>query len=97
MGSVGNKQSWSVTRRDFLKTTGAIAWAVGLAPTFSAPFAPKALAETETLTRPGGHLYVQTNETQRCVALVPAFLAKISQVRLGVVITHAAFLCDDLP
>jgi hypothetical protein len=58
MGS-GDKQSWSVTRRDFLKTTGAIAGAVG-----SAPFV---LAETKTLRRDGGHLYIQTNETRNAV------------------------------
>jgi 6-phosphogluconolactonase (cycloisomerase 2 family) len=58
MGS-GDKQSWSVTRRDFLKTTGAIAGAVG-----SAPFV---LAETKTLRRGGGHLYMQTNETRNAI------------------------------
>jgi hypothetical protein len=58
MGS-GDKQSWSVTRRDFLKTTGAIAGAVG-----SAPFV---LAETKTLRRDGGHLYIQTNETHNAI------------------------------
>jgi hypothetical protein len=67
MGSVRNKQSSSVTRRHFLETTGAIAGAVGLAPAFSAPFVSKALAETQTPTRPGGHLYMQTNETQNAV------------------------------
>jgi hypothetical protein len=34
MGSVEDEQSWSVTRRDFLKTTGAIAGAVGRARRF---------------------------------------------------------------
>jgi hypothetical protein len=58
MGS-GDKQRWSVTRRDFLKTTGAIAGAVG-----SAPFV---LAETKTLRRDGGHLYIQTNETSNAI------------------------------
>ncbi len=67
MGSVGNKQSWSVTRRDFLKKTGAIAGAVGLAPALSAPFVSKVLAETKTLTRDGGHLYMQTNETRNAI------------------------------
>jgi 6-phosphogluconolactonase (cycloisomerase 2 family) len=66
MGFVRNKQSWSVTRRDFLKTTGAIAGAVGLAPALSAPFV-SVLAETKTLTRDGGHLYMQTNETRNAV------------------------------
>jgi hypothetical protein len=63
MGSVGNKQSRSVTRRDFLNTTGAIAGAVGLAPALSAPFVSKALAET----RDDGHLYMQTNETGNAI------------------------------
>src|SRR5689334_4448886 len=67
MGSGGNKQSWSVTRQDFLKITGAIAGAVGLAPALSAPFLSKALAETKTATRHGGHLYMQTNETRNAV------------------------------
>jgi hypothetical protein len=67
MGSVGNKRSWSVTRRDFLTTTGAIAGAVGLAPALSAPFVSKALAETKMLTRGGGHLYMQTNETRNAI------------------------------
>jgi hypothetical protein len=63
MGSVRNKQSRSVTRRDFLNTTGAIAGAVGLAPALSAPFVSKALAET----RDDGHLYMQTNETGNAI------------------------------
>jgi 6-phosphogluconolactonase (cycloisomerase 2 family) len=67
MESVRNKQSWSVTRRDFLKTTGAFAEAVGLAPAFSAPFVSKVLAETTTLTQDGGHLYMQTNEIQNAI------------------------------
>ncbi|SEE73792.1 Tat (twin-arginine translocation) pathway signal sequence [Rhizobiales bacterium GAS191] len=67
MGSVGNKQGWSVTRRDFLQTTGAIATAVGSAPALSAPFVPKAFAETKALTQDGGHLYMQTNETRNAV------------------------------
>jgi 6-phosphogluconolactonase (cycloisomerase 2 family) len=64
---MGDKQSWSVTRRDFLKTTGAVAGAVGLAPALSAPFVSKALAKTKTLTRDGGHLYMQTNETRNAI------------------------------
>jgi 6-phosphogluconolactonase (cycloisomerase 2 family) len=67
MGSVRNKQSSSVKRRDFLKTTGAIAGLVGLAPALSAPFVSKVLAQTKTLTRDGGHLYMQTNETRNAV------------------------------
>jgi 6-phosphogluconolactonase (cycloisomerase 2 family) len=67
MGSVGNKQNGSVKRRDFLKTTGAIAGLVGLAPALSAPFVSNGLAETQTLTRHGGHLYMQTNETRNAV------------------------------
>src|SRR5215469_9805209 len=65
MGSVGNMQSGSVKRRDFLKTTSAII--VGLAPALSAPFASNVLAKTKTLTRDGGHLYIQTNETRNAV------------------------------
>jgi multiple sugar transport system substrate-binding protein len=45
----GNKQSRAVTRRDFLKTTGAAAGAAGLAPAISAPFVADALAQTKTL------------------------------------------------
>jgi len=67
MRYVRNKQRWSVTRRDFLKTTSAIAGAVGLAPALSAPFVSKVLAETKTLTRDGGHLYMQTNETRNAI------------------------------
>jgi hypothetical protein len=67
MGSVGDKQSWFATRRDFLKTTSAIAGAVGLAPALSAPFVSKVLAESKTLTRDGGHLYMQTNETRNAI------------------------------
>src|SRR5258708_10296678 len=67
MGSVGDKQSWSATRRDFLKTTSAVAGAVGLAPALSAPFVSKVLAESKTLTRDGGHLYMQTNETRNAI------------------------------
>jgi 6-phosphogluconolactonase (cycloisomerase 2 family) len=67
MGSVGNKQSGSIKRRDFLKTTAAIAGVVGLAPALSTPLVSKVLAETKTLTRDGGHLYMQTNETRNAV------------------------------
>jgi multiple sugar transport system substrate-binding protein len=45
MDSGGNKQGLPVSRRDFLKTTSAIAGAAGLAPALSAP----ALAQTKTL------------------------------------------------
>jgi multiple sugar transport system substrate-binding protein len=47
MGLGGKKQGWS--RRDFLKTTSAIAGAAGLAPAVAAPFVSTALAETKTL------------------------------------------------
>jgi hypothetical protein len=58
----------SITRRDFLKTTGVVTGAIGLAPTLSAPFASAAFAETKTRTQHGdGHLYMQTNETQNAV------------------------------
>jgi hypothetical protein len=67
MRFVENKQSWPVTRRYLLKTTGAIAGAVSLAPALSAPFVSKVLAKTKTLTRDGGHLYMQTNETRNAV------------------------------
>jgi multiple sugar transport system substrate-binding protein len=46
MGSGGNNQKRSVTRRSFLKTSGV---AAGLAPVLSAPFVSTALAETKTL------------------------------------------------
>src|SRR4029079_10333787 len=39
-----------VTRRSFLKTTGAIAGAAGLAPALSAPFVSTALAQTKALS-----------------------------------------------
>ena len=67
MGSVGNNQGWSVTRRDFLKATGTIAAGVGLAPALSAPFVSKVHAETTTQMRHSGHLYIQTNETRNAV------------------------------
>ena len=47
MGFGGNKRGWS--RRDFLKTTSAIAGAAGLAPAVAAPFVSTALAQTKTL------------------------------------------------
>jgi multiple sugar transport system substrate-binding protein len=47
MGIGGNKRGWS--RRDFLKTTSAIAGAAGLAPAVAAPFVSTALAQTKTL------------------------------------------------
>jgi multiple sugar transport system substrate-binding protein len=47
MASGGNKRSWS--RRDFLKTTSALAGAAGLAPAIAAPFVSTALAQTKTL------------------------------------------------
>jgi len=39
-----------VTRRSFLKTTGAIAGAAGLAPAMSAPFVSTAFAQTKALS-----------------------------------------------
>src|SRR5262249_31312120 len=48
MGFGGNKNR-SVTRRDFLKTSGVAAGAAGLAPALSAPFVSTALAQTKTL------------------------------------------------
>src|SRR5215469_4214307 len=45
----GNKQRRSVTRRNFLKTSGVAAGAAGLAPVISAPFVSTALAQTKTL------------------------------------------------
>src|SRR5438093_1789108 len=49
MGSGGNKQNRSITRRYFLKTSGVAAGAAGLAPALSAPFVSTALAQTKTL------------------------------------------------
>ena len=49
MGSGGNKQNRSVTRRYFLKTSSVAAGAAGLAPALSAPFVSAALAQTKTL------------------------------------------------
>jgi multiple sugar transport system substrate-binding protein len=45
-----NAISPEVTRRGFLKRTGAIAGAVGMAPAISMPFVSRAHAETKTLT-----------------------------------------------
>src|SRR5215469_4287132 len=45
----GNNQKRSVTRRNFLKTSGVAAGAAGLAPAISAPFVSTALAQTKTL------------------------------------------------
>jgi multiple sugar transport system substrate-binding protein len=50
MGSGGNKHNRSVTRRSFLKTSGAIGGAAGLAPVLSAPFVSRALADNKALT-----------------------------------------------
>src|SRR6516165_7857639 len=50
MKSGGNNHKRSLTRRDFLKTTGAIAGAAGLAPTLSAPFVSVARADTTALS-----------------------------------------------
>jgi hypothetical protein len=64
----GTTMGWQNRRRDFLKTTGVVTGAIGLAPTLSAPFASAAFAETKTRTQHGdGHLYMQTNETQNAV------------------------------
>jgi multiple sugar transport system substrate-binding protein len=50
MGSGGNKHNRSVTRRSFLKTSGAIGGAAGLAPVLSAPFVSRALAADKALS-----------------------------------------------
>jgi multiple sugar transport system substrate-binding protein len=50
MRSGGNKQKRSVTRRDFLKTSGVVAGAAGLAPALSAPFVSRALADNTSLS-----------------------------------------------
>ena len=44
------KTSESVTRRSFLKQTGAVAGAAGLAPVVSAPFVSRAMAQTKAVT-----------------------------------------------
>jgi multiple sugar transport system substrate-binding protein len=50
MRSGGNRQRQSVSRRDFLKTSGAVAGAAGLAPALSAPFVSTAMAQSKTLS-----------------------------------------------
>jgi multiple sugar transport system substrate-binding protein len=50
MKSGGSNQKLSVTRRDFLRTSGLAAGAVGLAPALSAPFVSKGLAADTALT-----------------------------------------------
>jgi multiple sugar transport system substrate-binding protein len=50
MGSGGNRHNRSVTRRSFLKTSGAVGGAAGLAPVLSAPFVSRALADNTALT-----------------------------------------------
>jgi multiple sugar transport system substrate-binding protein len=46
----GNKQKRSVTRRNFLRTSGLAASAAGLAPVISAPFVSRALADNKSLS-----------------------------------------------
>jgi multiple sugar transport system substrate-binding protein len=50
MGPGGNKHNRSVTRRSFLKTSGALGGAAGLAPVLSAPFVSRALADNKSLS-----------------------------------------------
>src|SRR5581483_9608451 len=50
MGSGGNKHDRSVTRRSFLKTSGAIGGVAGLTPALSAPFVSRALAADKSLS-----------------------------------------------
>ncbi len=50
MGPGGNKHNRSVTRRRFLKASGAAAGAAGLAPALSAPFVSRALAADKSLS-----------------------------------------------
>ena len=50
MGSGGNNQTRSVTRRNFLKASGAAAGGAGLVPTLSAPFVSRALADNKSLS-----------------------------------------------
>jgi multiple sugar transport system substrate-binding protein len=50
MGSGGNKHNRSVTRRSFLKASGAIGGVAGLAPVLSAPFVSRALAADKALS-----------------------------------------------
>ena len=66
MESAGNRQGPSVTRRNFLKVTGAIAGGVGLAPALLAPFVSTVQADTTTQLD-AGHLYMQTNELRNAV------------------------------
>jgi multiple sugar transport system substrate-binding protein len=49
MQSGGNKLGSPVSRRQFLKTTSAVAGTAGLVPGLSAPFVSPALAQTKTL------------------------------------------------
>src|SRR5581483_12119990 len=50
MGSGGNKHDRSVTRRSFLKTSGAIGGVAGLTPALSAPFVSRAMAADKALS-----------------------------------------------
>ena len=50
MPSGGNNQKLSVTRRDFLRTSGLVAGTAGLAPAISAPFVSRALADNKSLS-----------------------------------------------
>jgi multiple sugar transport system substrate-binding protein len=50
MESGGNNQKRSVTRRNFLKTSGVAAGAAGLVPMLSAPFVARALADNKSLS-----------------------------------------------
>ena len=50
MGLGGNNQTRSVTRRNFLKASGAAAGGAGLVPTLTAPFVSRALADNKSLS-----------------------------------------------
>ena len=50
MESGGNNQTRSVTRRNFLKASGAAAGGAGLVPTLTAPFVSRALADNKSLS-----------------------------------------------
>ncbi len=50
MKSGGNNQKRSVTRRQFLRTSGLAAGAAGLTPVISAPFVSRALADNTSLS-----------------------------------------------
>jgi len=50
MGSGGNKHNRSVTRRRFLKASGAAAGAAGLAPVLAAPLVSRAWAQNKSLS-----------------------------------------------